>query len=51
MQLNLFGPVPLGFGVSETRIVSPMPSARRIDSAAVLAMIPFMPSPASVRPR
>ena len=38
---------PFGFGVSDTRIVSPIPSASRIESAAVLATCPSFPS----RPR
>ena len=42
---------PPGAGVSDTRIVSPMPSLSRIDRPAVEAMIPLVPSPASVRPR
>ena len=42
---HLFGPVAAGRGVSETRIVSPIPSCNRIDSAAVLATIPFVPMP------
>ena len=42
---------PPGSGVSETRIVSPMPSCRRTASAAVDATMPFDPMPASVRPR
>ena len=43
-------PAP-GSGVRETRIVSPIPSPRRMLSPAVEATIPFMPMPASVRPR
>ena len=43
-------PAP-GSGVSETRIVSPMPSLSRIARPAVDVTIPFMPIPASVRPR
>src|SRR5438132_867305 len=42
---------PPGRGVSETRIVSPMPSCSRIDRPAALAMMPFAPIPASVSPR
>jgi hypothetical protein len=42
---------PPGRGVSETRIVSPIPSMRRTESAAVVATIPFVPIPASVNPR
>ena len=38
-------------GVSETRIVSPIPSLSRIASPAVEAMMPLSPIPASVRPR
>ena len=40
-----------GPGVSETRIVSPMPSFSRIASPAVDATIPLSPIPASVSPR
>ena len=43
-------PAP-GSGVSETRIVSPIPSFRRIARPAVEVTMPFMPIPASVRPR
>ena len=42
---------PPGRGVSETRMVSPMPSSSRMDRPAVDATMPFMPMPASVRPR
>ena len=42
---------PLGLGVRETRIVSPIPLPSRIASAAALATCPFMPMPASVSPR
>ena len=42
---------PEGRGVSETRIVSPIPSIRSGESAAAVATIPFDPIPASVRPR
>ncbi len=42
---------PLGSGVSDTRIVSPMPSCSRIASAAVDATMPLLPMPASVSPR
>src|SRR6266853_2909500 len=42
---------PPGRGVRDTRIVSPMPSCKRIDRPAVLAMMPFAPIPASVSPR
>ena len=41
---------PFGFGVSDTRMVSPIPSASRIDRPAVLATMPFVPIPASVKP-
>ena len=43
-------PAP-GSGVSETRIVSPMPSLSSSARPAVEATMPFMPMPASVRPR
>ena len=43
-------PAP-GSGVSETRIVSPIPSSRRRARPAVEATMPFMPIPASVSPR
>ena len=43
-------PAP-GSGVSETRIVSPIPSLSRIERPAVDATIPFIAMPASVRPR
>ncbi len=42
---------PPGSGVSEMRIVSPIPCCRRMPSAAVEATTPFVPIPASVRPR
>ena len=42
---------PPGAGVSETRIVSPIPSWRRIERPAALATIPLAPIPASVRPK
>ena len=42
---------PPGSGVSETRMVSPMPSCSRMPSAAEEATMPFDPMPASVRPR
>ena len=42
---------PPGSGVSETRIVSPMPSCSSTASAAVEATMPLVPMPASVRPR
>ena len=42
---------PLGSGVSETRIVSPMPSCSSTAIAAVEATMPLEPMPASVRPR
>src|SRR5690606_34343675 len=42
---------PPGRGVSDTRMVSPIPSASRIARPAVLATMPFMPMPASVKPR
>ena len=42
---------PLGSGVSEARMVSPMPSCSSTASAAVVATMPFDPRPASVRPR
>jgi len=40
-----------GAGVSETRMVSPMPSCSRMASAALDATVPLVPMPASVRPR
>jgi len=40
-----------GCGVSETRIVSPMPSCSRMPSATLDATVPFVPMPASVSPR
>ncbi len=40
-----------GSGVSEIRMVSPMPSCSRIASAALEATMPLLPIPASVRPR
>ncbi len=42
---------PLGSGVSEMRMVSPMPSCSRMPIAADEATMPFEPMPASVRPR
>jgi hypothetical protein len=42
---------PFGSGVSDTRIVSPMPSCSSTASAAVEATMPLLPMPASVRPR
>jgi hypothetical protein len=42
---------PPGSGVSETRMVSPMPSCSSTPMAAVEATMPFEPIPASVRPR
>jgi uncharacterized protein len=42
---------PLGAGVKDTRIVSPIPSLSKIDNPAADATIPFDPMPASVRPR
>ena len=42
---------PPGSGVSEMRMVSPMPSCSRMPSAADEATMPFDPMPASVRPR
>ena len=41
---------PPGAGVSDTRIVSPMPCCNRTDMPAVEATMPFEPIPASVRP-
>ncbi len=40
-----------GSGVSEMRMVSPMPSCSSTDSAAAEATMPLLPMPASVRPR
>ena len=40
-----------GCGVSETRMVSPMPSCNKIDRAVADATVPLVPMPASVRPR
>jgi len=40
-----------GSGVSEMRIVSPMPSCNSTDNAAVEATMPLLPMQASVRPR
>ena len=40
-----------GSGVSETRIVSPIPCSRSIESAAEDELTHFVPDPASVRPR
>ena len=42
---------PPGSGVSEMRMVSPMPCCSRMPSAADEATMPFEPMPASVRPR
>ena len=42
---------PPGSGVSETRIVSPIPRWSRIARPAVEVMMPLAPMPASVRPR
>ena len=42
---------PPGSGVSDTRMVSPMPSCSSTAIAAVEATMPFEPMPASVRPR
>src|SRR5450830_1677375 len=42
---------PPGSGVSEIRMVSPMPSCSNTDKAAVEATMPLLPMPASVRPR
>ena len=42
---------PPGSGVSEKRIVSPIPSCSRMPIAAEEATMPFEPMPASVRPR
>jgi hypothetical protein len=42
---------PPGSGVSEMRMVSPMPSCSSTDRAAVEATMPLLPMPASVRPR
>ncbi len=42
---------PPGRGVSDTRIVSPMPSWSRTPIAAADHTRPFIPMPASVRPR
>ena len=42
---------PPGVGVRETRMVSPMPARRSGERPAVEATTPFMPIPASVRPR
>ena len=42
---------PPGSGVSETRIVSPMPCCSKMPIAADEATMPFEPMPASVRPR
>ena len=41
---------PPGAGVSDTRIVSPIPRCSRIERPAVTATMPFVPMPASVRP-
>jgi len=40
-----------GSGVSEMRMVSPMPSCSSTASAAAEATMPLLPIPASVRPR
>ncbi len=40
-----------GSGVSEIRMVSPMPCCNSTDKAAVLATMPLLPMPASVRPK
>ena len=42
---------PSGSGVSETRIVSPIPCCSRMPIAADDATMPFDPIPASVSPR
>ena len=42
---------PPGSGVSEMRMVSPMPSCSSTARAAVDATMPLLPMPASVRPR
>ena len=42
---------PPGSGVSEMRMVSPMPCCNRMLSDAAEATIPFDPMPASVSPR
>jgi hypothetical protein len=42
---------PFGSGVSEMRMVSPMPCCRRTPIAADEATMPFEPMPASVNPR
>ena len=42
---------PPGSGVSDTRIVSPMPSCSSTPIAAVDATMPLLPMPASVSPR
>jgi hypothetical protein len=43
--------LPPGSGVSETRMVSPMPSCSSTAIAAVDATMPLEPMPASVKPR
>jgi hypothetical protein len=43
--------LPPGSGVSDTRIVSPMPSCSSTAMAALEATMPFDPMPASVSPR
>ena len=43
--------VPCHGGVSDTRIVSPMPCCSSTDMPAVDATMPLLPMPASVRPR
>ena len=42
---------PPGSGVSEMRIVSPMPCCIKMPSEAEEATMPFVPMPASVSPR
>lgn len=42
---------PFGSGVSDTRMVSPIPSCSRTAMPAVEATMPLLPIPASVRPR
>ncbi len=42
---------PSGSGVSETRIVSPIPCCSSTAIAAVDATMPLLPMPASVSPR
>ena len=43
--------LPPGSGVSEMRMVSPMPSCSSTASAAVEPTMPLLPMPASVSPR